>query len=234
MRLELVNDLPLFQTFGEETLDAELSRTITRLRPALPSVVEFMPFSALTRWWATLRATPAHATVLVGTRPALLHSRDPLEQSRVLEVTAERNLDAHGFTIGATVTAPAALGVTWRRGERIRVVDDVMMSGHTIRSVLAALPPQVRADEVTVNVASRTSLARLAAEHPTVKVTAETVADYEPVVGGTAIFLHDLCHGSLRGERLLNQRDLLRPFFGDDLTPALELRGAAMSWAAGR
>lgn len=230
MRLQLVNDLPLFQMVAEDLLDAELGQTITRIAPSLPSIVEHVPFSALTRWWAALGPTPVETVVLVGTRPALLHRRDPLGQPRVLEVSAERSLDGSGFTIDATVTTPVRLDVVWRWGERVCVVDDVMMSGHTVRKVLDMLPAYVTG-EVSVKLASRRSLRRLGAEQPSLTVTASTVADYEPVVEGTAIFLHDLFHGSLRGGSFLEQRDLLRPFFGDDLTPALELRDTAMSLA---
>ncbi|MGH8902262.1 MAG: hypothetical protein ACRDYA_11410 [Egibacteraceae bacterium] len=230
MKLQLVNDLPLFRTFDEQLLDAELAEAAVRLTARWPADVEYVPFSSLRQWWSACCCYPADIGILVGTRPSLLHSRHPLAFARVVTVATERTLNEDGFTVAARLNSPFPIELGKNCLGRLCILDDVMMSGHTIRCVCDAFPARIGSPvTVMTHVSSRIALTQIAAAHPHVVVRPNTIVEYEPVSEGTLIFLWDLFQGSLRGRPFLEQRDLLRPFFGEDLTAVDQLRDAAIA-----
>ncbi|MEU4447411.1 hypothetical protein AB0K14_28980 [Actinosynnema sp. NPDC050801] len=225
MDLYLINDLPLMGACADEQrLDAHVRRVVRRQAEAVPAVLTWLDFAEFERLWARTAAVDADCYVLVGTRPVRLWARDPARAAAkpVVHVRTTRVHDDDGRT-GSVRLADDVSGLSGR----ICVLDDVLMSGLTIRAVVDGCGGR---PEVRVVVGTAAGVRSLS----TVDVSAQVLLTGEPVVDVTVIFLADLLHGSLRGKPFLDQRELLRPFLGPDLEPWRRLRDDLVSgghWA---
>lgn len=232
MKLTLINDLPLMCRHVEpgrlETIPREW---LEPLAPLLPARITYLGYGEFERLWAAIWPARASIHLLVGTRPNLLAARGriPRHATKWVSVYPERSHDACGRTASVRV-AEENLARQLARGERLCVLDDVMISGTTVLSLLDALVPMSPGAVCVRSVAAtERSLRRLRAAYPGIDADAGVVLDFEPITAGTAIFLWDLLFGTLRGQPFLTQIDLLRPYFGDDLIPLHRLRAAIAS-----
>jgi hypothetical protein len=228
MKLCLINDLPLFSTPHDAgAFDDAIRTQIDTACSRFPAATTYVGFEELLRIWdATLSGPTANVILLVGTRPPLLASRAPTATApaRIVQLTTRRVHDAAGRTASVRVIGssdPAAL----RQSPHLLVADDVAMSATTLHAVLSS--GLIRPDagvHLRIAFATVPALRRLRSEFPTVNIRAQRELDFAPVTEGTVIFCSALLFGILRGRPFLSQRELLRPFFGTELTPLHELR----------
>ncbi|MGY0237012.1 hypothetical protein [Longispora urticae] len=228
MRLHLVNDLPLFREDPDGALEDLVVGVVRTIAAGLPARLSYVGYQDLARLWSRTVAWPADALVLVGTRPPLLtRDVDRTVPAAVVPMMTRRRLDPGGRT--SEVDLVAGAGRLDPAARTVVVADDVLMSATTVLAVLAEVRRQVGpgvAVQVRAALATPYAARRIEAAHPAVTVVAAAVLDYEPIVGGTAIFLSDLLFGTLRGAPFLEQAELLRPFLGADLTALCALRDA--------
>lgn len=234
MILHLVNDLPLFGHLSAEVAaDEQVRAAVDRLARTNPARTGYVSFADFRAWWHRQREVPSgQACVLVGARPALLHELDPLDAApeQVVPVRPKRQLNERGQTVAAVV--PEAELLTGLAADRVRVLDDVLMSGSTLAAVLRVLAERERPVELSAEllIANARTSAQLR-ERTGVALGAWLSLDYEPILEGTVIFLTDLLHGQLRGKPFRSQHALLAPFFGTDPAPLRELSEQVAGYA---
>jgi hypothetical protein len=236
MILHLVNDLPLLAGVpADAASERKIARAVHDMGRQAPAHVAYVPFPAVERWWREATDAPCHY-VLIGTRPAALHQRRQAtrDQAAVTFVAPRRSFDTAGRTVEADLPqdlrAPAAA-----IGRTVRLIDDVLMSGHTLACAIRAVSRSFRPGRLhaRVMIANRHSLDRLSALHPQAEIQADVMPCYEPITQGTVIFLYDLLYGTLLGRPFLEQTALLRPYFGVDMRDLRKLRDIAQVLAHG-
>ncbi|MEV6927301.1 hypothetical protein AB0M46_22745 [Dactylosporangium sp. NPDC051485] len=226
MELHLVNDLPLLGSCADEAaLEALVADEAGRLAATVPAHLHYIGFPALEQMWARAAGTAADVHVLVGTRPDRLWARAPAG-GRVLRMRTARQHGADGRTQGVAISGADGAGL--HREARVCVLDDVLMSGNTVRAVLAALPATIRT-EVRVLIATAEGVVGIRHDFPGVPVEAEETLRLRPIREVTVFFLADLLFGTLLGRPFLQQTGLLRPFLGDDLAPLVALSAAVVA-----
>ncbi len=225
MRLDLIDDLPLFQPANAHR-DALVRARMDQLANTIPAELTYVSFEDFERLWTRTTATTAEVLVPIGTRPRLLTARASVSDAEVVSVMTRRTLCADGKTGQVDIDAGNELAHRCA-GRSVLIADDVAMSAHTLLAVLATLRQTERAPaSVVVGTCFATGQAieRVRRAYPDVAVRTQAMFDYEPITGGTAIFLSDLLYGTLHDQPFLSQTELLRPFFGTTLAPLHNLR----------
>lgn len=236
MQLQLIDDLPLFTAKARRpqirrAVDEAMECATTRM----PASLHYLPYAQLVRWWLNDVRVQAHRFVLVGARPALLNgiSAVTTQNNAIRHVKVRREFDAAGRTVAANVDPAFDVAIAeWTAtSATVCVIDDVMMSGHTIAAVVDRIRAAAPHLSITVRLFLATSVAytELCSAQPKLTIEVGNWGNYRPINEGTAIFLMNLLYGTLRGKEFMEQKALLRPFFGDDLTPFHILRAAVES-----
>lgn len=232
MKLTLINDLPLLSGDREHTrLDLLVSRWLDARSQLLPAQVTYVGHKQFEHLWAASWPTGVATCLLIGTRPNLLAACGMTDGGAVKHVSIhpKRIHNSRGHTASVRTAGRRIMARQLSAGEHLCVLDDVMMSGSTVMSVLDTLA-QLPLGSVQVRCVAATehALRRVRRSHPGIDVCSQVVIDYEPIREGTVIFVWDLLFGTLRGRPFLTQTELLRPYFGDDLRPLYGLRAAVV------
>ena len=198
------------------------SDALLRLRFPDQLVWEYLTFADMERWWSSV-ALINSPTIIVGTRPRRLQERSPLRSDDVMFIDAARSFNQAGITTSASIRKVAdPAGV--RNRHSVSVVDDILMTGRTICAALGELGRACERVDVLTFLSTDVGARRVVDAYPSATISSHHWARYEPVREGTLIFLWDLLFGNIAGGCALERRDLLGPFFGDDLIPLEELR----------
>ncbi|MBF6064432.1 hypothetical protein IU500_23170 [Nocardia terpenica] len=231
MELQLIDDLPLFAANARQAhARLAVEQTMAAAATDLPAALRYIPYRELVEWWLGNARIRADRFVLVGARPALLNAAGAVasHSGAIVQVKVRRELDPAGHTVAARVPAAfdTALAELSGTAAEVCVIDDVLMSGHTLSAVVDRIRAAAPAASISIRLFLENAFAgrEFRARHPDMPIQSARRVDYRPVAEGTAIFLRDLLYGTLRGKEFLDQSDLLRPFFGSDLGPFHALR----------
>ncbi|MEU4283590.1 hypothetical protein [Nocardiopsis dassonvillei] len=227
MKLHLINDLPLFDPLHDSAPDdRRVGAAVRELAKHSPAQISFVSFAEFEGWWKKKSYSTAGTCILVGTRPQLLYHRQLYRPSDLYAVSV-RPARTHGESgRTAKVVIPDRTELAGLPRGPIQIVDDVVMSGHTLDAVLSSIYESRKTGTVKAKVfiANGEALSNLTIRYSDFTIDAHIRCDYAPIAGGTVIFLWDLLHGFLGGRPFMSQTELLTPFFGSDFHPLAQFR----------